>query len=408
MSDEPIALPPPEPEPPPPPPFQPPRAAPRRQSNLVPWVYALGFVVLAFALIWIWQNPNPSPEALRPQQISALVEQVTNLTVRVEKLEAAQSATPTDVKSLQAQIAELTRRVTDLPKPAAAPDLAPVEQQIAALKTQMANAPHAAAPDLTPIERQVAAIQQQVQHFAPDNLQPIQEQLAGLDKQVSSLGQLPAQLDAASHQQAALNQRLENLAAAQQDLANRVSDLAKTVSSQASSFDQKVAVVQQQAAQVSAAAAAASRLARIEAARSALASGEKLGAIDGAPPALARFADTAPPTEAELRLSFPQAAKAALAATGQQDNGATFGQRVLSRAQSLITVREGDRVLIGDPSAGLIASAQTQLDAGDLRGAVASLSKLTGPPAQAISPWLDKAKALLAARDALNTMAAHA
>jgi hypothetical protein len=51
---------------------------------------------------------------------------------------------------------------------------------------------------------------------------------------------------------------------------------------------------------------------------------------------------------------------------------------------------------------------QQALDAGDLRGAVAAVEKLQGPAAQAMSGWLEQAKALLAARAALAEMAAHA
>ncbi len=403
MSDDPLGLPPPEPQPQPQP--EPPR--PRRQQNLVPWIYVLGFVVLAFALIWIWQNPNPSPEALRPSQIASLVNEVTSLTVRIEKLEARESAPAPDLKPLQDEIGALTQRVNNLPKPAT-PDLQPIQQQLNSLKAQLASTPHAIAPDLTPLEQHIAALQQQVQSLLPPpDLQPIQAQLASLEKQVAGLSQLPAQLQTAAAQRAALGQRLDSLASTQQDLGRRLDDLATAVKSQTATFDQKVAAVQQQAEQVSAAAKSAAWLARLEAARSALTAGQKLGPIEGAPPALARFADTPPPTEADLRLSFPKAAKEALAASQQQTSGATFGQRVLNRAQNLLTVREGDRVLVGDPAAGLLASAQTRLDAGDLRGAAAEVSKLTGPAAQAIAPWLDKARALLAAQDALNTMAAH-
>ncbi|MBV8525096.1 MAG: hypothetical protein JOY71_23740, partial [Acetobacteraceae bacterium] len=108
-------------------------------------------------------------------------------------------------------------------------------------------------------------------------------------------------------------------------------------------------------------------------------------------------------------LSYPAAAKATLEASGSQPaSGATFGARVLNHAQNLITIREGDRVLVGDPTAGILGSAKTKLDAGDLSGTVAELSKLSGQPAHAMAPWLEKAKALLAARDALNDMTAHA
>ena len=139
----------------------------------------------------------------------------------------------------------------------------------------------------------------------------------------------------------------------------------------------------------------------------ALAAGQKLGDLPGAPPALARFADAAPPTEAALRLAFPQAAREALAVSHP---AAAEGQPLLTRlwaqAQDLVTVRQGDRVLIGDPAAGVLAHARADLEAGDLAAAAADVAKLEGAAAQAMSAWLEQARSLLQARAALAAWAA--
>ena len=80
--NDPLALPSPDPaEPPPAPP-------PPDRRNLVPWVYGLGFVVLVLALLWIWQNPNSSPSAVRPQQVDAVEQQIQALDARVTQLAA--------------------------------------------------------------------------------------------------------------------------------------------------------------------------------------------------------------------------------------------------------------------------------------------------------------------------------
>jgi hypothetical protein len=403
MSDEPLPLPSPGPETPPPAPTR-----PRRQggSNLVPWIYALGFVVLAFALIWMWQNPTPPPNTIRLSQFNDMANQLTSLGAELHRLEGRISAPPPNLQPVQHQIAALSSRIDKLPKPGPAPDLQPLQKQVSDLQAQVG---HIAAPDLQPLEQHISALDQQLHSLPPPaDLRPVQAELANQQKLIQDLEQLPTQLQTAAQQRAALSSRLDSLAAEQQILGKRLDDLTSTVKSQTGTFDQKVAAIEQQAGQVAAAVKSATRLAQLEAARSALLSGQKLGNIPGAPPALARFADTPPPTEAELRLSYPTAAKAALDASGNQPApGATFGARVLNRAQNLITIREGDRVLVGDPTAGILASAKTKLDAGDLSGAVAELSKLSGPPAQAMAPWLGKAKTLLAAHDALNDMTAH-
>ena len=83
-----------------------------------------------------------------------------------------------------------------------------------------------------------------------------------------------------------------------------------------------------------------------------------------------------------------------------------FGSRLWNRAQQIVTVRQGDRVLLGDPIAGVLQHAREQLDAGDLAGAVKGLDGLAGPAAAAMKPWTDQAHALLDARAAIASMAA--
>lgn len=160
-------------------------------------------------------------------------------------------------------------------------------------------------------------------------------------------------------------------------------------------------------ARVSALEQVADRAARVVAARQALDAGHKLGNLPGAPPALARFADIDPPTEASLRLAFPAAARAALVASRPATDGQHFLARIWARAQDLVTIRQGDRVLVGDPAAGLLDRARKALDDGDLAGAVQAVAALTGPTAQAMADWLAKARALLDARAALATWAAQ-
>ena len=139
----------------------------------------------------------------------------------------------------------------------------------------------------------------------------------------------------------------------------------------------------------------------------ALAQGHPLGEIQGAPSALARYAADAPPTEASLRLSFPDAEKAALEANTPETKGKPFLSRILANAEGLVTVRQGDHVLVGNETAGILARARAAVEAGDLAGAVSAVSELSGAPAQAMQDWLKQAKALLAARSALAKMVAN-
>jgi hypothetical protein len=144
---------------------------------------------------------------------------------------------------------------------------------------------------------------------------------------------------------------------------------------------------------------------RLQIAALALDAGEPLGDLAGAPPALARFAHAKPPTEAELRLSFPAAADAAIAASRPSTDGKSLGERILMHASSLVTVRQGATVVVGTPASTVTGAAQARLDAGDLAGAVAALGGLDSGAAQAIAGWRSDAQALLDARAALAQMA---
>lgn len=228
------------------------------------------------------------------------------------------------------------------------PDLGPLTARIAALERQQAAPPSPAAPDLSPLEARIAA------------------------------------LEARSPGDQRLIARLDSLEA---DLGRRLDT---------------------DEARLAANAATAERITRVLGAELALDAGRPLGPLPGAPPALLRFATTNPPTEAALRLSFRRAMREALAASRPDTEGKPLLSRLWAEAQNLVTIRQGDRVLIGDPAAGALDRARTALDAGDLAAGVAAAATLRGPAAQAMSAWLAQARALLEARAALVAWAAHA
>jgi hypothetical protein len=88
-------------------------------------------------------------------------------------------------------------------------------------------------------------------------------------------------------------------------------------------------------------------------------------------------------------------------------DGKPFFDRVLARLQDfrLITVREGDHVVIGNSTAATLTHARVLLDAGDLGGAIRAVATLSGPPAVKMAPWQADATALQAAREALASLA---
>ena len=308
---------------------------PRRAARpgLLPWLCALGFLLLAGAIAFVWHD--------RPD---------TGRTMLADQL-----------RTLESRVAQLEQ------KPQGAPDTA----------------------DTTALTARVTALEQR----QGGELAPLQARIAAVERKTGAENPLAARMDALSGRVEALSGK-DSSADAQ--LGQRL-DAAEA----------RLSALEHAAAQATAEVQRATRLIRIQSAQSALATGQPLGDLAGAPPEVARFATAAPPTEAALRLAFPEAEAAALAASRPDTEGRPFLSRVLARAEDLVTVRQGDRVVVGDRAAGVLARARTALDAGDLAGAVAAVSALSGPAADAIAAWRGNAKALLDARTALAGMAAH-
>lgn len=326
-------------ESPEPPPVAPPPPAPAPRRNLVPWFYGFGFVVLAGAMVFLWQNPAAPPAPLPSDDVQALARQFQTQEGRLVRLEQR----PAGIAS----------------------DLAPLTARIDALEKRSPS-------DIGPLAARVAVL----------------EQKAGGDVQIAGrVDALAGRLDALAGRQQA----------GETELTRRIDAVTA-----------RVAALEQMAGQIAGLADRAGRLARLQAAEAALAAGQPLGEIPGAPSALARFATARPPTEAMLRLAYPAAERAALAASRPDTDGKPFLDRVLARAQDLVTIRQGDHVIVGDPAAGILARAHTALTAGDLPATVAAVAELHGPAADAMADWRSQAEALLAAKAALADMAAHA
>lgn len=163
--------------------------------------------------------------------------------------------------------------------------------------------------------------------------------------------------------------------------------------------------LQQQGGNLPKLVAKAQQLAAVAQASLNLENGLKLGTVPGAPPALARYADAAPPTLAGLKESFGRYASAAARVAGDTTPQGGFWQKVKGRVESLVTVRHHDKVLVGSSASGTLGKAQEALDRDDLQGALESLKALTPAASAAMKPWTDQASDLLAARAALAKMA---
>jgi hypothetical protein len=320
----------------------------RAKRDWVPVLYFVGFIVLAGATVWLWQNPPASPAPPPSPGIATLRQQL---------------------QALQDRVATLEKRPAPVTAPAAAPtDLAPLTARVAALEARK-----------------------------PVDLGPLEATIATLEQKPAGDPALPGRMDALSGRVDGLTSRVDAAANAAASLAQRQT-----------ATDARLAPLEKDSGQITALADRSARIARLQAAQAALDSGVKLGDLPGAPAALAKYATAAPPTEAGLRLAFPAAADAAMAAAKPAVDDKPFLDRAWARAQDLVTLRQGDHVIVGDPAAGVLARARAALDAGDLAGCVAALNALSGPAAAAMASWKAQAQGLLDARGALADMAAHA
>ena len=289
--------------------------------------------------------------------------------------------------------------------------LAGLQGDVRALQGKLAALEQRPVVDLGPLEARVRAIEAKP---APD----IQGAVAPLAARIDGLaGQQKSALDGlASQQKATLDglagqqkSTVDGLAAQQKAALDQLAAQQKTAldsfggqqKAALDALDKRIAAAEQQSRAL---AERAGRAGLVQTAALALEAGQPLGAIPGAPPAVARFATEKPPSEASLRLAFPAAARAAEEASKPATEGQSVGSRMWQNAQALVTVREGGKVLVGAPAATALARAQALLDAGDLAGTVATLKTLDGAAAAAMANWTGQAQALLDARAGLAAL----
>jgi hypothetical protein len=366
--------------------------APVRGPRMWPRIVGVLLLFVIVGGVWIWQNPGFVQSHMRwllpgsTGRDSAATE-INTLDARVVRLE----------QDLPSGLATLTQRLDALQarQPGsgqttaspASPDLRPLLARLDAIDARMASI--AARPGGTPpgpatspaTAAQIAG-ESDVQSLAA-RLEALERQQAQQPADAARVEILQAQINALSaHNPADLSGQLDAVE-------HRLGEIAASQTKLAGSSDR------------------VTRLAQVNAAEIALAAGRQLGSIPDAPPALTRFATTAPPTEAGLRLAFATASQQALQVSLPDTEGKPFFDRILARLQDfrLITVREGDHVVIGNSTAAILAHARVLLDVGDLGGAIMAVAALSGPPAAKMAPWLADATALQAARESLASLA---
>ena len=121
--------------------------------------------------------------------------------------------------------------------------------------------------------------------------------------------------------------------------------------------------------------------------------------------ALQPHAQTGVASRASLAAGFPAVAKAALADDLADDS---FGERLLGKIRSLVSLRRVGADVPGDAVEAKLARAEAALEAGDLAKAVDLVKSLPPQTAKATSAWLARAEAHLAAQRAVEQLSSQA
>jgi len=387
----------------------------RRRGGTPFLVTLVLFAALGGGLYWVWKHPGGEVGQAAP--VSAGGDDTQAITAAKADLSGQIQA---QGQSLGQQIQALAARVDALEKQQAAPPSAPAPapSPAAAGAPEDAGAMADLAKKLDDVTSQLAAlsakqdaqaaeIQKSAEIAAQKPAEPAAPppdtaaQTAALAQAQQQVADLSGKLD---QSQAQTKAALDQLAAQQKDALAQSAEAQKAA---LDAVDARIGKLEQGAGQAQGAAQDATRAIRLEAAQAALDAGQPLGTIPDAPPALARFATTAPPTEGALRVAFPAVAAAAAAASTPDVENKGFFDRALARLQQSVTVRQGDHVIVGDPAAGILARAQDDVNNGDLKAAVQVLGGLKGAAADKVADWVAQVKALLEARSALAGLAAH-
>jgi uroporphyrinogen-III synthase len=117
------------------------------------------------------------------------------------------------------------------------------------------------------------------------------------------------------------------------------------------------------------------------------------------------YAQAGVASRAALAASFPAVAKAALADDVADDS---FGERLLGKVRGIVSLRRVGDDVPGDSTEAKLARAEAALDAGDLAKAVGLVKSLPPQTNKATQAWLARAEAHLAAKRAIDELAAHA
>ncbi|MFC7552667.1 hypothetical protein ACFQU7_10965 [Pseudoroseomonas wenyumeiae] len=358
---------------------------------------AAGTGVVVLLLAWLVLAGRPDQPAIDPARIDALD----------NRLRQAEAQAAGQGPALQQANQRLGALETTLREREAA-----ANQALAALREALEQQKSAVAAQQAQVEQRIGeaqnAFSQRITGAEAQLAQRVAAAEAALAPKLAALDEAQQQRLAAL--EAAQQQRLTTLEGKVTQQLSAADEAAKRAAAEREQqMNARFTALEQREARITAAEQRLNRLVASTALTSALEAGQPLGAalagLPGTPPpALAAYANAAPPTAASLRLSFDEAARAARAASQPATEGQGVLEAAATRLSNLVTVRRGDQTVWGDAVSGELEGARQALDAGDIAGAVQKVEALPEKTRAPMAGWLRQAQGLLAARAALNEM----
>lgn len=118
---------------------------------------------------------------------------------------------------------------------------------------------------------------------------------------------------------------------------------------------------------------------------------------------LGQYADNGVHSREALLAQFRERAGRAVAVSAGEGEG-DFMTGVLRRLGDVVRVRPVGEGQSGSGAGAVLARAEANLEARNLKGAIADVESLSGAPADNMAPWVDKARARLAADSAVDAL----
>jgi ribosomal protein S16 len=373
----------------------------------------LGTGAAVTAPIW---GPRVIPQVWPPQAGGGdLSGQVAALDQRVQQLASRGS----DTAPLNDRLAQLEQQLDAVRQqsqqqnqgqPAASGEAAP-----AASGVDQAQVEQIVQAQVQPLASRLGAVEQRPQPRPGLDQQALDARVVPLEQQLLAVAQirdriqgLEGRLGTLDQQGQAINRLNQSVAGLEQE-ANRLAQEISSTATRAAKVAETVTLRQAEESKAQALVLAAGQLrATLQSSRPFTGELSAVRAVNLQDPqvtaalkAIEPYAADGIPTEAQLNQQFSDVAgeivRAGVLASGQSGQ---WWDKALSTASSLVSVRRTAGEIQGSGADAVTARAEQHIKASRLDEAVKELETLTGEPAAVAKPWIDDAKARLAANNA--------